>query len=131
MMTIALTEHDQLLIPGERNPYVYFIGEGVVSIAAASGTRRIEIAMVGPEGAVGLDRSEPHCETTLLFPGKALRILRKDLSAAVAASTPLRDLLDRYRAVLDVEIAQSAVADWHGKSGGPPCSMAADGARPA
>jgi CRP-like cAMP-binding protein len=110
LRNISLDRQNFLEIPGQRNPYVYFIEKGVVSIAAATESRRIQVAMVGPGGVVGLGHDDAPYETTVHFPSEALRIPREDLNAFVAASPSLRELLDRYRSVVEMEIAQSAVA---------------------
>ena len=43
-----------VLVRGDDTDHVYFIESGLVSVQAVSGDRAIEVALVGPEGMVGL-----------------------------------------------------------------------------
>src|SRR4051794_4475335 len=83
-----------LVEPNTPIEHVYFLEQGIASnVATLPRGRRIEVAVIGPEGLsgtpilLGADRT-PH-ECFIQVPGTGLRIGTDDLRRAVSASAPL------------------------------------------
>ena len=105
------------LVLQERNRAVdsaYFIESGAASLSFR--TRRdgaVGVAIIARYGIVGLPavlgtvRSPHRC--VVQIPGEALRISSADLESAMAASVPLRRVLNRYIQALLVQHAQTVL----------------------
>lgn len=95
--------------------YVYFIESGISSIVLPD--RRLEIAITGSEGFVGVsailgnDRSP--AEAVMKIGGQALRIGVDPLRRAMEESPSLRGLLLRYAEVLMTQTGQAALSYAH------------------
>ncbi|HEV7292244.1 MAG TPA: Crp/Fnr family transcriptional regulator [Devosia sp.] len=94
---------------------VFFVESGIVSMIAESPDDRIEIGVVGREGATTAGAAfgatqHPHtimCQS----PGDALSIRRDDLEVLVGQSPSIAVILGRYLHYLAVQIGQAAYAN--------------------
>jgi len=100
--------------------HVYFVEGGLVSVVGTSEPdHRIEVAMVGHEGMIGLgavlgdDRSAN--EALVQSNGSAWRITAPALRKAMAESPALASLLLRYAHVFFCQASQTAVANGRGR----------------
>jgi CRP-like cAMP-binding protein len=105
----------ELEIPGDPVPYVYFPQTGLASVIATSGAaKKIEVGMIGHEGmtgsalVLGADRAA-HL-VLVQSPGWALRLPREAFLASLEAPD-LRALWLRYVHVLMVQTSQTALAN--------------------
>jgi CRP-like cAMP-binding protein len=105
-----------LVEPNMPIEHVYFLEQGIASnVAVLPHGRRIEVAVIGPEGLtgtpvlLGADRT-PH-ECFIQVPGAGLQISDDDLRRAVTASVSLQQHLLRYVQALTLQTAQTALAN--------------------
>jgi CRP-like cAMP-binding protein len=96
--------------------HAYFLEQGIASnVAATPQGRRIEVAIIGREGLIGLpvllgaDRT-PH-ECFIQTPGEGLRIRADDLRRAMAASASLHQHLLRFVQAFMIQIGQTALSN--------------------
>lgn len=106
--------------PGASITHAYFPESGLVSIIGANrANRRIEVGMVGHEGATGLgimlgiDRA-PN-EALVQSAGAAWRLPTAALRRAIAGSRTLNDALLRFVHVFMIQGNQTAIAAGRGK----------------
>lgn len=110
---IELKLAEVVYIPGEPTRYVYFPTEGFVSIIASlEGTPGLEVGMVGQEGMVGaqtiLGVPSSKLRAVVQGEGRALRMPADEFRRQLEASIDLRNVLNRYVAVLIAQFATSA-----------------------
>jgi CRP-like cAMP-binding protein len=118
---VALTRRQTLARAGQPVEHIYFLEDGVASIVASGADLVItEVGIFGREGLSGIsvllgsDRA-PH-ETYLQVDGtSALRIGVDRFRAAIAQSTPLKDLLLRYVQTFLIQVANSVVSNAHSR----------------
>jgi len=104
--------------PGEMMEHVYFVEQGVLSLAAntGAGDGGIEVGMIGPEGLAGIaclisDRPIAFHQTRVQIPGSALRIPTacfRDLLDSVPA---LRERCLRYLDAFVIQISQTGACN--------------------
>jgi CRP-like cAMP-binding protein len=109
---VALTHKPNLYEEGGPMPYAYFPAEGVVSVLAASiaADRRIEVATIGPEGALAVPlllgaRRSPG----IAFPqvqGWGWRMAAADFLEAVRTQPDFSQVLHRYAYAFLVQASQ-------------------------
>jgi CRP-like cAMP-binding protein len=109
-----LTPAAVVYIPGEPTRHVYFPTEGFVSIIASlEGTPGLEVGMVGNEGMVGaqmiLGVANSALRAVVQGAGSAWRMPADEFRRQLDASIELRNVLNRYVAVLIAQFATSAV----------------------
>jgi CRP-like cAMP-binding protein len=107
---------DVLYEPGELIRHVYFPTTAVVSmIADLPDAPGIEVAVMGPEGMVGVSvvwgvRMKP-VRFIVQAAGNALRLEASRFHAEAERPGPLREMLGRYSAALLTQIAQTAACN--------------------
>jgi CRP-like cAMP-binding protein len=112
---VPMTAGDILARAGDRIPYVYFPTAGVISVTARTQGKSIEIALVGREGALGLEVALGKArgagtETVVHAAGAAWRVPATELASLVETRPTLRaELLGAVHAYLS-ELAETAVA---------------------
>ena len=111
---------DQVLAqPGLRLAHAWFPLDAILSVGmgAAPREQRLEVALVGWEGMVGLPlllgAAASSLRATVVRAGAALRILPDDLRAQLLASQALRELMQRYVLVSITHLAQTALCTRH------------------
>jgi len=102
--------------------YLYFPIDSFISmVATVAGSPGVEVGMVGREGLLGSHVVLGPGKTTLRGvvqgPGSALRVPRIPFRRELESSASLRRVLDRYVAVLMVQLATSAVCLRHHQIG--------------
>jgi CRP-like cAMP-binding protein len=107
---------DQVLMrPGSRTAYVYFPTEAVVSLGLVPRAARqcLEVALVGPEGMVGLPlllgATASTLRATVVRPGAAWRIAGAPLQLQLLESPQLARRMQRYVLVSLTQMAQAAL----------------------
>lgn len=113
---VLLQPRSSLELPQRKPDALYFIEDGVASIAAvADAATRVEVALVGPEGFVGVGALFGHCRTlrSTFMPVmvRGHRIEAAAMRAAMKHSQPLRDILWRYGQTIFVQAAFTAIAN--------------------
>jgi CRP-like cAMP-binding protein len=103
--------------PNKEVEGVYFPASGVVSVVASQFKRQIEIGVIGREGMTGLpvllgNHRSPNT-TYMVVAGDGHRIPARELSAAMAASPSLRNLLLRYVQAFAVQTTHTAICNAH------------------
>lgn len=117
--TVELVTGQILGEPRARMAYAYFPAGGVVSLSVGTAGfgDNLEMALVGPEGMVGLPLliggSVSEVLATVTSPGAALRIAAAALPSQLLASRPLGQCLQRYLLVSLAQMAQAAVCTRH------------------
>lgn len=111
---IALTTTDALLQPGKPVESIIFIESGVASITVRTGTRELEVAVVGHDGLVGIPaileaERGPLC-CVVHTPGDGLQISGAQLREVMAADTAIRKQVHRYVHAFNVNLALGAAA---------------------
>ena len=113
---VALDLRQNLEMPNEAIPYVYFLEPGIASVVAITADReQMEVGIFGPEGmsghavVCGTDRSPHH--TFIQAPCEALRIDSDDLRAAMDGSEPLHRLFLLSFQAQAVQLAFTALAN--------------------
>ena len=96
--------------------HVYFMETGIASITAAGANGRIEVGMVGREGAIGVVPAVLGVDCApydhfIQVAGDGLSIDRQALCDAVDASLSLRRLLLRYVQAEIIQVRQTAYAN--------------------
>ena len=94
--------------------YLYFPIDSFISmVATMAGSPGVEVGMVGREGLLGshvvLGLGKTTLRGVVQGPGSALRVPRIPFRRELESSASLRRVLDRYVAVLMVQLATSAV----------------------
>ena len=94
--------------------HLYFPIDSFISmVATVAGSPGVEVGMIGREGLLGSHLVLGHGKTTLRGvvqgPGSALRVPRIPFRRELQTSASLRRVLDRYVAVLMVQLSISAV----------------------
>jgi CRP-like cAMP-binding protein len=94
--------------------YLYFPIDSFISmVATVAGSPGVEVGMVGREGLLGshlvLGLSKTTLRGVVQGPGSALRLAKMPFRRELQASAGLRRVLNRYVAVLMVQLATSAV----------------------
>jgi CRP-like cAMP-binding protein len=113
---VSLPVGTRLVEPNTSIEHIYFLDEGIASIVATTPPgRRIEVGMIGREGAAGIPillgtDCTPH-ECFIQTSGEGLRIRTDDLREAVAASPSLQRHLLRFAQVLMIQLGQTALAN--------------------
>jgi CRP-like cAMP-binding protein len=117
---IDIEARQVLETPGASIGHVYFVEGGLVSVVGtAEPDHRIEVAMVGHEGMIGIgavlgdDRSAN--EALVQSSGSAWRLAAPALRKAMAESPALTSLLLRYAHVFFGQASQTALANGRGK----------------
>lgn len=112
---VELGAGEVLMRPGRRTTHAHFPLQAVVSLAAgARGRQRcFEVALVGPEGMVGLPlllgATASTLSATVVRPGAALRIAAAPLRLQLLASDALTQRMQRYVLVSLAHMAQAAL----------------------
>lgn len=114
--SVPLPAHAWIDEPHARIRHVYFVEDGLVSVAV-SGTqgRTAEVGLVGNEGMTGIpivlgdDRSPTSARVQI--GGRALRISPRELRKAMKRSASLRALLLRYVHAFLVQLSQTLAAN--------------------
>jgi CRP-like cAMP-binding protein len=112
---VDLKPAQMLMRPGSRMAYAYFPTDAVVSLGMApQGTRQcLEVALVGPEGMVGLPlllgATASTLRATVVRPGAAWRIAVAPLRLQLVESPPLAQRMQRYVLVSLTQLAQAAL----------------------
>jgi CRP-like cAMP-binding protein len=110
---VQLVLAQELALPGEATPYVYFPIDGFISLVATTqGSPDLEVGMVGREGMVGvhvgLGVIAAPLRAVVQGPGLSLRIRSKTFQKELAASLAFQRVLDRYVSVLMAHLTTSA-----------------------
>jgi CRP-like cAMP-binding protein len=113
---VELGRADVLVRPGEPIEHLHFMERGITSIIATAGTdARIEVGIVGRDGAVGaalalgVDRI-PH-EALVQAEGAALRLDAGEVAETLQRAPALRDLLLRFTHAFHIQAASTALAN--------------------
>src|SRR5436190_9793951 len=105
---VALTAGDALELPGQTASHIVFPESGAVSIGITAPGHRLEVALVGREGLVGvgalLGAYAPRTHSMVLLDGGAFRVSSKELRSLMRESPRLRDRLLSYVDVLLTEL---------------------------
>lgn len=97
--------------------HVYFIDQGLVSVAAKVGRERfVEVWLVGPEGVVGAQlvlagNADPLHRRTVQVGGHARRVAVKDFRQLLSELPTLRAVLNRYLAVVLLQTSQTGACN--------------------
>lgn len=116
LQAVDLPLQEVLIRPDQPAEFLYFPEDGICSITASGSDGRVEVGLVGREGAVGVvpilsgGGRVPH-HHFVQVPGLAHRIGAAPLSDAFEESAPLRRLLLRYLQVELVQARQTAFAN--------------------
>ena len=111
---VELTLGEVVGEPTTRTRHVYFPVDSFISlVASVAGSPGVEVGMVGREGMLGTQLALGVGQTTLRAvvqgPGPAWRVGAPAFRQVLAKSATLQRTLDRYVAVLLVQLATSAV----------------------
>jgi CRP-like cAMP-binding protein len=113
--TVPLRIHQTIAEAGAPVSHVYFLEGGILSMLAQSPEDRIEVGMVGREGAVGAAAvfgASRHVFGVLCQgDGSATRISASALQEAAADKPGILVLLGKYLQFLTVQIGQTAYAN--------------------
>jgi CRP-like cAMP-binding protein len=133
LTTVAASEYERLLSklervrmplgwtvngPGERQKYLYFLTEGLVSRCYVTRNgEKAEFALAGVEGAIGVasflgGRSMPS-QAVVVSAGYAYRVNADVVEKACEQSAPLLQLLLRYTMLVITQTGQAAVCSRH------------------
>lgn len=97
--------------------HVYFIDQGLVSVAAKVGQEKfVEVWLIGPEGVVGAPlvlagNADPLHRRTVQVGGYARRLAVKDFRQLVNELPTLRAVLNRYLAVVLLQTSQTGACN--------------------
>jgi CRP-like cAMP-binding protein len=113
---VSLPQGLVLLEPGDPIERIYFPESAMISLLVVTRAGdTIETSVVGREGALGLQRGlgkrNSFTRATVQIAGRFLRISAYKFEQASAASTPLRDMINRYTEVLWAEAQQTAACN--------------------
>ncbi|GJE17885.1 Crp/Fnr family transcriptional regulator [Methylobacterium marchantiae] len=112
---VALGRKDVLVQPEQPLTHVYFLERGVASVVVGTPEgKRIEVGIVGHEGAAGLPLlfdvdSTPH-ETFIQIEGEALRIGKAAFFRALEQIPAFRKVMLRYAHVFQLHMAYTALS---------------------
>ena len=109
---VELSIREVLYDQGQRISYVYFPTSSAVSlISVMAEGRSVEIASVGPEGAVGValvfGEDIAMARAIVQVPGEAWRMKPAAFQEALRSYPPFRTVLERYLYVLLITVARS------------------------
>lgn len=104
---------DDLITPGERIQWAYFVTSGVIStVNEMSDGRSVEAFMVGLEGVAGIEATtiptQAASRQTIQVKGEALRVETSRLRQLSAERPALREVLAHYHAGVQRELEQTA-----------------------
>jgi CRP-like cAMP-binding protein len=108
-----------LMRAGRRTTHAYFPLDAIVSlgIAPAGQARCLELALVGPEGMVGLPlllgSATSSLRATVVKPGASWRLGAAPLGAQLLSSEAFRQVMQRFVLVSLAELAQAAWCTRH------------------
>jgi CRP-like cAMP-binding protein len=110
---VQLVLAEELCVPGEAMPYVYFPIDGFISLVATTdGSPSLEVGMVGREGMVGVHVAlgvlTAPLRAVVQGPGSSWRIGSKAFQKELATSEAFQRVLDRYVCVLMTQLTTSA-----------------------
>jgi CRP-like cAMP-binding protein len=113
---VSLPQGLVLLEPDDPIEQIYFPETGMISLLVVTRAGdTIEISIVGREGALGVQRGlgkrRSLTRATVQIAGRFLSIAAYKFEQAAAASTPLRDMINRYTEVLWAEAQQTAACN--------------------
>ncbi|WP_264050537.1 Crp/Fnr family transcriptional regulator [Methylobacterium flocculans] len=113
---IDLQSGQTLTKPNARTEHLHFMESGISSITAEGANGRVEIGIIGREGAVGatpvlLGSDRVPYDHFIQLPGAALRIRAEAVSTAMEESPTLRKLLLRYILTELIQVRQTAFAN--------------------
>lgn len=112
---VEMTLRQMLALPDTEISHIYFPNSGVLSVLAQSPEERIEVGMVGREGAAGIAAAfgaDRHAHAMMCqAKGQALRIDRAALADAVTQSSSLAAIIGRYMHYLTIQVGQTAYAN--------------------
>lgn len=113
--TVLLEPREVLYASGQPIEQVYFPHSGIVCLMATTADGTAETAAIGPEGFVGFEAvlggNKAASRALVQVAGSASRISIQRLRAALAESTPLRELLLRYVRFFLIQTLQSAACN--------------------
>lgn len=94
--------------------HVYFLEQGIISVAAKSSGGQIQAGLIGREGMTGtailLGNHRSPNDASVQMAGSAQRMSAKQLRVALETSKSLRQRFQRFSHVFMVQIAQTALA---------------------
>jgi CRP-like cAMP-binding protein len=111
---VELRAGQVLMLPGRRTTHAYFPLDAIVSlgIGATGQPHCLELALVGPEGMVGvpllLGSAASSLRATVIKAGGLWRIAAPALRLQLRASEALRGVMQRYVLVSLAQLAQAA-----------------------
>ncbi|WP_244478162.1 MULTISPECIES: Crp/Fnr family transcriptional regulator [unclassified Methylobacterium] len=112
---VTLKRKDVLIQPGQPLTHMRFIESGVASVVVGTREgRRIEVGIIGSEGASGLPllfdvESTPH-ETFMQIDGEALQVDKASFRNLVEERPAFRKLMMRYAHIFQLLTAQTALS---------------------
>lgn len=113
---LQFKQNDSLADADEREPYAYFLEEGMASIVTTlTNGSTVEVGVVGQDGVVGIPavlgtRSIP-LRTFIQIAGSGFRIKAERLKEAFERPGKLRAYLQRYLQAQFVQVAQSSACN--------------------
>jgi CRP-like cAMP-binding protein len=116
LLPLQFKQNDPLAGSGEREPYAYFLEEGMASIVTTlTNGSTVEVGVVGQDGVVGIPallgtRSMP-LKTFIQIAGSGFRIKADRLKEAFERPGKLRAGLQRYLQSQFVQVAQSSACN--------------------
>lgn len=112
---VTLNRKDVLVQPNQPLTHVHFLERGVASVVVGTRDgRRIEVGIIGSEGATGLPllfgvESTPH-ETFIQIEGEALRLSKAAFGSLIEERPAFRRLMMRYAHIFQLFTAQTALS---------------------
>ncbi|MCC0807260.1 Crp/Fnr family transcriptional regulator [Methylobacterium sp. W2] len=112
---VELRRKDVLARPNEPLTHVHFLESGVASVVVGTrDRRRIEVGIIGSEGATGLPLlfdvdSTPH-ETFIQIDGEALRMSKAAFCGLIEQRPAFRKVMMRYAHIFQLFTAQTALS---------------------
>jgi CRP-like cAMP-binding protein len=116
LLPLQFKQNDSLADAGERQPYAYFLEQGMASIVTTlTNGSTVEVGVVGQDGVVGIPallgtRSMP-LRTFIQIAGSGFRIKADRLKEAFERPGKLRANLQRYLQAQFVQVAQSSACN--------------------
>jgi CRP-like cAMP-binding protein/CheY-like chemotaxis protein len=114
MEHVALRSGDILEDAGLSPSHLIFPLSGIVSLEWGTGSDRLQVALVGPEGMVGtsllLGPGPAVGRAAVLYEGRAIRISSAAAKARLAQSERLRDVLLRSAGSVLAQVSSNALA---------------------
>jgi CRP-like cAMP-binding protein len=118
---VALREDQSLEVATQPVTHVHFLTSGLVSlIARCPQGRRMELSLIGAEGATGVaglldGNAASVADAVVQIPGSAWRMPFADLLSAVHAQRSLQDHVLAYIHSLMAQLAETALSTGHAK----------------